>query len=631
LREFEKSLTKGPATIDRSRGDYLEMLARYAQQLAVRIQEVLRETTWPMDAFVQQQALELAAVVATKTEERARRTWDGRFAWAVADGRLLRQHHLAGLRRMLGLNAGPRRNMPEDSSPALWREGISPAPALHEESACVKHLLADIAARRYLLETLEHSPMPAEDAVRAALLTALATEIRDELTARKDELHALFSNNLSLPTTENHRGDEAYVRYGPALLADAEQARSLFDVPGDWQSLTQRRALSAEREEILKVEERLAALASDWRDGPHESADDAEVSTGFARQAAHVLAGKRLLLRTHDRLETGLDAELAIVLLRVWLDYATTRLDEFTILVRDRLRPAFVGGDRPLVEFGSGPPPRTIAEYLAAPSPYTSGDFLLAPVDLLQPRLVPEMIDSPEEITAAADLMRAAADLRDRPGGLSRREETLYLAEALAMEIAGRRVHPQTRGLDLETACARLIVAELYPRGDSLSERCVILRELAEEVLPRWQRSGEERVRHLGRDVLELEALKADFRRRAVAAWDVFGAALGCNADVQASCFALAEAAAWLKGADSVLGRMGWLSRLSVIEERDEPVARLALGRRALTHCHAEVRDRLFRFDEDLASLRRGYYAPHVRAADLLRAPGPSRSPLSPD
>ncbi|HEY7152930.1 MAG TPA: FAD-dependent oxidoreductase, partial [Gemmataceae bacterium] len=199
LSEFEESLTKGPATIDRSRGDYLEMLARYAQQLAVRIQEVLRETIGPIDAVVQPPVLELAAAIAAKTEERARRTWDGRFAWAIADGRLLRQHHLAGLRRMLGLDAELRRSIPEDSSPALWREGISPAPALRDENACVKHLLADIAARRYLLETLEHSPMPAEDAVRAALLAALAPETRDELTTRMTELHILHDDSMKLP------------------------------------------------------------------------------------------------------------------------------------------------------------------------------------------------------------------------------------------------------------------------------------------------------------------------------------------------------------------------------------------------------------------------------------------------
>jgi hypothetical protein len=97
---------------------------------------------------------------------------------------------------------------------------------------------------------------------------------------------------------------------------------------------------------------------------------------------------------------------------------------------------------------------------------------------------------------------------------------------------------------------------------------------------------------------------------------------------VQASCFALAEAAAWLKAADSTLGRMAWLSRLCEAEEREEPAARQDLGRRVLAHCHAEVRDRLFRFDEDLASLRRGYYAPHVRAAALLLLPKPERPAL---
>jgi len=48
------------------------------------------------------------------------------------------------------------------------------------------------------------------------------------------------------------------------------------------------------------------------------------------------------------------------------------------------------------------------------------------------------------------------------------------------------------------------------------------------------------------------------------------GEALGRNPDVQASCFALAETAAWLKAADSTLGRMAWLSRLSQAEERDD-------------------------------------------------------------
>jgi hypothetical protein len=319
------------------------------------------------------------------------------------------------------------------------------------------------------------------------------------------------------------------------------------------------------------------------------------VSAGFGRQTAHLLAGKILLLRTFARLEKGLDAELAIMLLRVWLDYAATLLDEYTIAVRDRVRPDVRRPDRPLVEPDSGAPLRTEAEYRAAPATYTSGDFLLAPLDLLQPRLVPEMVES-----------GAWAD-------------RLYLEETLTVETRGRRTQTPSHAFDLETACTRLVVSGLRQDGDVLRERCVILQILAEVVIPRWLRGGiETGIRHLERDVLELEALKSDFRQRLTAVWQVFGEALGRNADVQASCFALAEAAAWLKAADSTLGRLAWVSRLCQAEEREEPAEQQDAGRRTLAHCFAEVRDRLFRFDEDLAALRRGYYAPHVYATTLL-------------
>lgn len=656
LYEFEEALSNGPATIDRPCSDHLEMLARYVQQLALRIQEVLQASDWPSDAALRLPMLNLAAALAAKAEERAKRTWVGRFAWAVADGRLLRQHHLAGLRRLLQPEALIRPHMPADPSRALRRDWIAEETPLRSDDACVKHLLADIAARHYLLETLELASAPEQETARVQLLAALAGEVRDGLTARMAELHVLVGSTEEAAPSRSSLAAEVYGRHGIALLADAEQIRSLLDIPGDWPTLAQRRALLAEQEEILNAEERLAALANDWRDGARK--EKTELSTDFARQSAHLLADKLLLLRTFDRLEAGLDAELAIALLRVWLDYTATLLDEFTILMRDRLRPADTNGDRPLVEFGSGSPPRTLAEYLAAPAPYTSGDFLLASVDLLQPRLVPEMIRAPQEIAALAGQMsplltkednsaanyrkyhggaeglaRVAADLRDHPGLLPYSEETLYLIEALALESLGRRAHPQTRVLDLELACARSIVTELQ-QGGVLRERCHILQALADEVVPRWLRGGiETRVRHLGRDVLELEALKEDFRRRLTAAWQVFGETLGHNADVQASCFALAEAAAWLKAADSTLGRMAWLSRLSEAEERDEPAAQQNLGRRVLAHCHAEVRDRLFRFDEDLAALRRGYYAPHVRAASLLLLPEPARPapPLTSD
>lgn len=659
LSEFEESLVEGPAAVDRPRGDHLEMLARYAQQFAVRIHEVLQESAWLDDSPMRLRARHLAEALLTKTEERARRTWDGRFAWAVADGRLLRQHHLAGLRRLVGLDAIVPPRTPDDPSRALRRDWIPEGVSLRAEDACIKHLLADIAARRYLLETLEVARPPEKVVARAELLAVLTGEVREGLIARIAELDAVLERTTHAPPRDPHRDAETYARHGPALLADPERLRSLLDISDGWQTMAQRRVLQAEREEILKAEERLAALANVWRDGEDGREDEAEVSAGFARQAACVLADKQLLLQTFHRLEAGLDAELAIALLRVRLDYTATLLDEFTILVRQRLRRTVVGSDRPLVEFGSGPPPKTLAEYLADAAPYTSGDFLLAPINLLQPRLVPEMIHDTEEIAALAkqaspyplqikdkrdtnygridvnlaELARAAADLPDWPWSGPRRAETCYLIEALSLEALGRRAHPHTRSLDLEWACARLLATESPQRGGGFWERCAILQALTDEVMPRWLKGGvETRVRHLGRDVLDLEALKADFRRRLAAAWHAFGEALGRNPDVQASCFALAEATAWLKAADSTLGRMGWLSRLSEAEEREEPAPRQEIGRRVLAHCHAEVRDRLFRFDEDLAALRRGYYAPPVRAALLLLIPErqrPAPAPIS--
>jgi hypothetical protein len=50
------------------------------------------------------------------------------------------------------------------------------------------------------------------------------------------------------------------------------------------------------------------------------------------------------------------------------------------------------------------------------------------------------------------------------------------------------------------------------------------------------------------------------------------------------------------------------------------------LGRRALARCFGEIGDRLRRFGEELPSLRRGYYAAHVRAASLVLDP-PATAP----
>jgi hypothetical protein len=50
-------------------------------------------------------------------------------------------------------------------------------------------------------------------------------------------------------------------------------------------------------------------------------------------------------------------------------------------------------------------------------------------------------------------------------------------------------------------------------------------------------------------------------RQRLQAALTLFGQGLWQNPNLQANCFLLAEAAAWIKAADSTLARLAWLSR----------------------------------------------------------------------
>jgi flavin-dependent dehydrogenase len=616
LTEFDAALAGGAALVDRPHNDYLEILANYAQQLAIRIREILNREGI-MEGASRLRILELADALVSLTEMRTRRTWEGRFSWAAVDGRLLRQHHLVELRRLLALPAS--KGSPKEKTELLRIGFIPDIPASASEDAGLKHSLAGLAARHYLLQTLEQTPMETQT-VQDELLTALVADVREEISIGTREIKSLLSFQSGALERGGHIA-EAYGRHGRRLLDNAEETRKILDLLGDWQRIAQLCVLRAEREELAESERRLLSLAADYRRASRQPTDD-DVSAGFGRQVAHIWAGKRLLLRTFVRLERGDDAELALVLLRVWLDHTVTLLDAYTIVVHQRLRSSARLSDRPFVEPDSGAPLRTQTEYLANPAGYQSGDFLLAPLDLLQPRLVPEMVGEKEIAVAGTNAAVLLRLLKDIKGSNSRHylpPDSFYLAEAMTLETIGRYAADPSAVFDLEWGCTRLILAGVCTSVSALHERCVILKALAEVVIPRWFRGGTDtRARSLERDVLELEALKADFRRRLTAGWQVFGEALGRNADVQASCFALAEAAAWLKAADSALGRMAWLSRLCQAEDREEPLSQQELGRRALARCFAEIRDRIFRFDEDLASLRRGYYAPQVYAAALL-------------
>ena len=234
---------------------------------------------------------------------------------------------------------------------------------------------------------------------------------------------------------------------------------------------------------------------------------------------------------------------------------------------------------------------------------------------------------------------------------LRQMEEDQFIAEALAFNIIGYFEHKKTKSVRLESAIAKMMVSELFHRmietaegilgiagqtheflvekrkrdarvlniyeGTNEIQRFFILRDLFSDICPRWQQAtSAPSGGYQGRETLAVEHLKTCIRERSLATAETFGSDMWQNPNLQANCFLLSEAVAWLAAADSTLGRLAWISRQDMAE--DEPSSALDLGKRAFTRCVVEVRHRLKRFDEEFTHLRRGYYAPEIRAASLL-------------
>jgi alkylation response protein AidB-like acyl-CoA dehydrogenase/flavin-dependent dehydrogenase/electron transfer flavoprotein alpha subunit/electron transfer flavoprotein alpha/beta subunit/ferredoxin-like protein FixX len=700
LREYDAALTHEPRTIDRGRSEYLEMLARYAQQLAIRVVEVLNVSTLADSPYlvvsaVHRQLVDLAQAIVARCEDRGRRTWDQRFAWAAADGRQLRQHHLPGLQRLLGVVSKRLAGEVSAADPTFcwlraeqageqvtavssqWRarlDAVFPATAwrdidrgealtseqdgvlrdllaqvpvvtpgdlagslhpplrkallaelgrrdpslayrvaghlwardvacLHplspaiaeaarrwatgQEWACfvapnvmqtmqgawigedmyqpaigakalllllggrlmsvsmnskgitteplatlglrgaglcrlrldhfvipensvaadhnrvervwqvlsaadltsiafgmadrltqrsvehattrvqfpglfqdeeardpigkfgaVKKMVAGIAARRYLLETLNHTLTPLDfsslSVERAGLVKALAAEALgaglDSVTYAagqvfggtgysEDDILSKFYRDAAAWRFLGPANGEVYRQHGDHLLRTWQpDGRRLVSLPNEaslFDQLVQRKALQAELDEARVLRSRLRGLVNDWQDShKHSNGTDrnaasavavAEMTEEIARQSATLLAAKALVLRTHARLEHGIDSELEVALLRVWLGDAATALEHFETAVHRACAPAKQEPQRPVVDPGRGPPITTYADYLVAAGPYDSGDFLLSAVDPLTPRFVPEIIDSDPSLAARAEDINAKLDRQFAP------------------------------------------------------------------------------------------------------------------------------------------------------------------------------------------------------------------------
>jgi alkylation response protein AidB-like acyl-CoA dehydrogenase/flavin-dependent dehydrogenase/ferredoxin-like protein FixX len=227
---------------------------------------------------------------------------------------------------------------------------------------------------------------------------------------------------------------------------------------------------------------------------------------------------------------------------------------------------------------------------------------------------------------------------------LERMEEERFIAEAVSYEIIGRFEHKQTKSVRMESAIAKMLVSELFHHSIEIAEeihgpdgqtqehliekrkrdarvlniyegtneiqRFLILKELT-ELAGSWQTVPKPTGGNPWASALD--TLKERLRQLTTEAVQHFGPQLWQNPNLQANCFQLSEAAAWVAAAESTLGRLTWLSRMG-----DADPELLATGRRALTRCQAEVENRLTRFAAELVRLRQGRYAPEIRAASLL-------------
>jgi electron transfer flavoprotein-quinone oxidoreductase len=250
---------------------------------------------------------------------------------------------------------------------------------------------------------------------------------------------------------------------------------------------------------------------------------------------------------------------------------------------------------------------------------------------------------------------------------VERMEEERFITEALAFATIGRFEHKQTKSVRIESAVAKMLASELFHHSIELAEeihglegqteehliekrkrdarilniyegtneiqRFLILKEIA-ELAANWSTPHPQPLSPAGRgekEAVAIDVLKARFRELTQEILQYLGSQLWQNPNLQANCFALPEAAAWLAAAESTLGRLTWLSQRAAAGG-SVAAEQIATGRRALARCQVEVRSRLERIAADLVSLRRGQYAPEIRAASLLfqrHEPEASQTPTS--
>jgi hypothetical protein len=186
--------------------------------------------------------------------------------------------------------------------------------------------------------------------------------------------------------------------------------------------------------------------------------------------------------------------------------------------------------------------------------------------------------------------------------------EALHRGIDLAEEIHGLAGQTQEFLIEKRRRDARVLT--IY-EGTNEIQRFFILRDLVNELAPRRAKLAPPPTSQLSGAAAELESVRVGLWERIDGAVSTFGQGLWQNPNLQPDGFVLSEAIAWYKAADSTLGRLAWLVQQRKTEGQET-------GQRALARCLAEVKQRLQQFDRALEGLKRGFYHPAIRAAELL-------------
>lgn len=230
---------------------------------------------------------------------------------------------------------------------------------------------------------------------------------------------------------------------------------------------------------------------------------------------------------------------------------------------------------------------------------------------------------------------------------LNRVREETWIAESLAFMVIGQFEHPTTQSVRMESAIAKMLVSELLHssiehtevilglasqsqqhlvekrkrdariiniyEGTNEVQRFLLVKELVGDVLPRWK----EATPAVSNDPSSqrLVDLLSGLRDELSEAAGAFGQGLWQNPNLQPTVFWLAEASAWLLAAQAVAGRLAWLHGCS--QPLNHPPS-TETGQNALSRCLHEIQLRLSWFRAEWQDVKRGCYAPVVRAADLM-------------